>query len=147
MSQLSTSWTVPSSIVQLEKAREYLQHRLKHAIEQLKDAGPTADPTFIAVQQNFIEGNLERIEKQLLRARISSSPMRDTIGIGSIIRIQRGNDIREVMLIPETGSDPNIEYVTVGSALGKALIGHHENDVVEIRTELGVHNYGVLRIA
>lgn len=147
MSQTVTSLATPSSIAQLEKARDYLQHRLKQAIEQLKATTPAADSTFVVAQQNFIEGNLERIEKQLLRARISRVPMNDTISIGSIIRIQRGNDIREIMLIPETGNDANVEYVSVESTLGKALLGRHENDVVEIRTELGVHNYGVLRIA
>jgi transcription elongation GreA/GreB family factor len=136
---------------QLQQTRNYLQKKLKRLSKRLSGEPPTDEEgglTFALAERNFLQGKLERIERQLLLAKVSSSVTRSIVGVGSTVYIQRGNDIRAIMLIPAMEDvDNTVEYVSAKSTLGKALLGKRENDSVEISTSLGKQNYGVLRIA
>jgi transcription elongation factor GreA len=135
---------------QLEQTRNYLRDKLASIGAPLtgQAAAPAdGDLTVTLARRNFIQGNLERVERQLLLAKVSSSAVADEVGIGNVVYIQRGNDIRGIMLIPASDADPDIEYVSAKSALGRALLGKRVGGSVEIKTSLGKQNYGILRIA
>jgi transcription elongation factor GreA len=137
-------------IAQLRQTRDHLQAKLKQVNKRLYEDSPAHEDgglTFALAQRNFIQGNLERVERRLLLARVSSSTNPGAVGIGNVAYIQRGNDIRSIMIIPASDADPDVEYVSSKSPLGKALLGKHVGGSVEISTSLGKQNYGVLRIA
>ncbi len=141
-----------NSISQLELTRDFLRDKLVEVDERFNDnprSGIDGSVTFAMAQRNFIQGNLERVERQLLLARVSSSSAahHDTVGIGNVVYIQRGSDIRAIMIIPPAGADPDVEYVSAASPIGKALLGKRKGGDVEIKTALGKQNYGILRIA
>lgn len=140
------------SIRQLKLRRKVLRGKLDEINDQFANAQGTnfeGNVTFAMAQRNFIQGNLERVERQLLLARVSSSAVvhHDTVNIGNIVYVQRGSDIRKITVIPPTGADPDVEYVSADSQLGKALRGKSTGDMVEISTSLGKQNYGIVRIA
>lgn len=140
-----------TSISDLKQTRNALRHKLdelNESFENSSTSGIEGNITFALAQRNFIQGNLERIERQLLLARVSSSAVHhDRVGIGNVVYVQRGSDIRAIMVIPPAGADPNVEYVSADSKLGKALLGKHAGGTVAISTSLGKQNYGILRIA
>ncbi|HSW79840.1 MAG TPA: GreA/GreB family elongation factor [Candidatus Saccharimonadales bacterium] len=140
-----------ASIKQLKQSRNALRHKLVELNESFINNPSSFDSniSFALAQRHFIQGNLERIERQLLLARVSSSAAtnQDRVGIGNVVYVQRGSDIRAIMLIPAAGADPNVEYVSANSSLGKSLLGKSKGEMVEIGTSLGKQNYGILRIA
>lgn len=141
-----------NSVRQLKLKRNALRDKLAEVDEHFvitQQSAAHGNLTFAMAQRNFIQGNLERVERQLLLARVSSSASnhQDTVGIGNIVYVQRGSDVRAIMIIPPAGADPNVEYVSSDSMLGKSLLGKHVGGTVEIGTSLGKQNYGILRIA
>ncbi len=141
-----------SSIRELKQTRDALKHKLAELNEGFMSnttSGFDTNVTFALAQRNFIQGNLERVERQLLLARVSSSSAArsDRVGIGNVVYVQRGSDIRAIMVIPPAGADPNVEYVSADSKLGKSLLGKHVGGTVQVSTSLGKQNYGILRIA
>lgn len=138
-------------VIELRRARKQLQLKLDQVNERLHDDPQVHQDgglTFALAERNFIQGNLERVERQLLLARVSNAATHgDTVSIGNVVYIQRGNDIRAIMIIPAAGADPDVEYVSDKSQLGKALLGKRKGGSIEIKTSLGKQNYGVLRIA
>lgn len=144
----SADFAPAGSDAQLQQTRQYWQDKLSQASRRLAGSVDSEDDslTFTLAQRNFIQGNLERAERQLLLARVSSSAARDSVAIGNVVHIQRGNDIRSIMIIPAADADPEIEYVSAKSTLGRALLGKRVGGSVEIKTALGKQNYGILRI-
>lgn len=139
------------SVKQLRRTARALQSKLAIINRQLTDDPPSLDGsnslTFTLAHRNFIQGNLERVERQILLARISNaSSEHDSVGIGNVVYIQRGNDIRAIMLIPANDTNSQVEYVPANSTLGKALRGKRVGQNVVLKTPLGQQNFGILRI-
>lgn len=149
MDAQSSGLASPSDDGQLQQTKQFWQERLSGISKRLSNkAADDSDEmlTFTLARRNFIQGNLERAEHQLLLARVSHSAASGRVGVGSVVHIQRGNDIRAIMIIPAADADPNVEYVSAKSALGRALLNKRVGDTVEIKTSLGKQNYGILRL-
>ncbi len=144
-------WNQPElSIGELRHTRSRLQAKLRQLNKRLSEE-PSAHHdsvlTFGLAERNFIQGNLERIERQLLLSRVMKSATRtDRVGIGNIVYIQCGSEIRAIMVIPATDADPNVEYVSDKSVLGKALLGKRKGRSVAIKLSNGKQNYSILRV-
>jgi transcription elongation factor GreA len=140
-----------TSIRQLRQTRDYLRMRLDEISARFRgnteSSGLEGNVTFAMAQRNFIQGNLERVEHQLLLARVSRATTRhETVGIGNVVHIRQGSETRKVMIIPPENADPTVEYVSAQSLLGKALLGKRSGSTVAMKTPHGKHNFNILRI-
>jgi len=73
----------------------------------------------------------------------------DEIRIGAKVRLLDidTNEEVEYKLVSSEESNPQEGLISVSSPIGKALLGHREGEVVEIKIPVGILNYKVLQIS
>ena len=72
----------------------------------------------------------------------------DTIGVGSVIKIRHMKLGREdtYKIVGSTEASPLQKKISDESPVGKAMLGHHVGDVVEVETPSGIIEFELLEI-
>jgi transcription elongation factor GreA len=99
--------------------------------------------------QAILETRILRLRDQLLRARIvEARPGRDTIGLGSVVRLLDRGSGREVgyTLVSAVDADAAAGRLSVDSPVGSVLVGSRRGDVVEVPTPKGGRTLEVLSV-
>ena len=123
--------------LKVNKRRE-IAGKIKEAREQ-GDLSENAEYDAAKDEQRDIEARIEEIEKILKNAEVvvEDEVDSDKINIGCKV------DVLDLEY------DEEIEFQIVGSnesPVGKALIGAHKDDIVEVETPVGIMQYKVLSI-
>lgn len=144
-----------------EKLREELK-RLKsverpRVIEAIAEARAHGDLSenaeFDAAkdQQGFIEGRISELENQLSRAEVIDPASLNAGGkvvFGAWVDLYDVNGEAEVsyQIVGELEADLDNSQISVTSPIGRALIGKHEGDEVEVETPGGTRTYEVVKV-
>lgn len=130
--------------------RREVAGRIKQAIE-FGDISENSEYEDAKNEQAFIEGTIMALEKKLRNARVIDSNDVDvaTVSVGSTIKIKdmgSGEEL-EYAIVGSVEADPMKNKISNESPVGKALLGHSINDVVDINVPVGVIKYKVLNIS
>ena len=127
--------------------REDLSKRLRSAI-QMGDLSENADYHKAKEDQGFLEGRIQEIEYMLRNAvLIESNTPRDTVGIGSHVTIQEGNEPEETYhVVGAKEADPRKGKISNESPIGRALMDHRVGEEVEAETPGGKLRFKILKI-
>lgn len=144
-----------------EKLREELK-RLKsverpRVIEAIAEARAHGDLSenaeFDAAkdQQGFIEGRISELENQLSRAEVIDPASLNAGGkvvFGAWVDLYDVNGEAEVsyQIVGELEADLDNSQISVTSPIGRALIGKHEGDEVEVETPGGTRTYEIVKV-
>jgi len=97
------------------------------------------------------EKRISELEDLLMRARIMDesviSASEALLGARVKVHDEETKEEFEYMLVSEEESDFSENKISVTSPVGKALLGHREGDVVEIKTPGGVMFYKITGIS
>jgi len=144
-----------------EKLREQLEYlktvRRREIIEELNEAiahgdlseNAEYDAAKEAQAQN--EMRIAELEKKLIRARIiddENIPI-DEVRIGATVKLKdlgSGEELRYT-LVAELEADFSQGKISISSPVGKGLLGHKENEIVEIKVPAGILRYKILKIS
>jgi transcription elongation factor GreA len=144
-----------------EKLREQLEYlktvRRREIIEELNEAiahgdlseNAEYDAAKEAQAQN--EMRIAELEKKLTGARIiddENIPI-DELRIGATVRLKDLGSGEELQytLVAEVEADFSQGKISISSPVGKGLLGHKENDIVEIKVPAGILRYKILKIS
>lgn len=152
----SASYLTAEGAVKLKEELEYLKGsarhslslRLRHAIEQ-GDLSENADYTAAKEEQGFLEGRIQELENVLRNVIIIDDTVQtsDSINIGAKITIQEGSFEEETyFLVGPKEADPENGRISYESPLGKSLIGHKMNEVVDVETPNGSMKFKIIKI-
>lgn len=101
-------------------------------------------------EQAMVEARIAEVEQMLKNASVldEAGITTDTIGVGSVIRIRHMKLGREdtYKIVGSTEASPLQKKISDESPVGKAMLGHHVGDVVEVETPSGIIEYEVLEI-
>jgi len=144
-----------------EKLREELK-RLKsverpRVIEAIAEARAHGDLSenaeFDAAkdQQGFIEGRISELENQLSRAEVIDPAKLNAGGkvvFGARVDLYDVDDDSEAsyQIVGELEADLESGQISVTSPIGRALIGKHEGDEVEVQTPGGTRTYEIVKV-
>ncbi len=144
-----------------EKLREELK-RLKsverpRVIEAIAEARAHGDLSenaeFDAAkdQQGFIEGRISELENQLSRAEVIDPASLNAGGkvvFGAWVDLYDVNGEAEVsyQIVGELEANLDNSQISVTSPIGRALIGKHEGDEVEVETPGGTRTYEIVKV-
>lgn len=144
-----------------EKLREELK-RLKsverpRVIEAIAEARAHGDLSenaeFDAAkdQQGFIEGRISELENQLSRAEIIDPASLNAGGrvvFGAWVDLYDVDGDAEVsyQIVGELEADLENSQISVTSPIGRALVGKHEGDEVEVETPGGTRTYEIVKV-
>lgn len=144
-----------------EKLREELK-RLKsverpRVIEAIAEARAHGDLSenaeFDAAkdQQGFVEGRISELENQLSRAEVIDPAKLNAGGkvvFGARVELYDVDDDAEVsyQVVGELEADLEHGQISLTSPIGRALIGKHEGDEVEVQTPGGTRTYEIVKV-
>ncbi|HSH42959.1 MAG TPA: transcription elongation factor GreA [Arenicellales bacterium] len=102
-------------------------------------------------QQGFIEGRISELEDQLARAEIIDPAKLNANGkvvFGARVDLYDMDDDSDVsyQIVGELEANLENGQISVTSPIGRALIGKHEGDEVEVETPGGTRVYEIVKV-
>ena len=129
--------------------RKEVAQKIKEAREQ-GDLSENAEYDAAKDEQRDIEARIEDIEKILKNAEVvvEEEVELDKISVGCTVRILdcEFDEELEYKIVGSTEANSLEGKISNESPVGKALIGAHKDDIVDVETPAGIMQYKVLSI-
>lgn len=150
-------WLTSEEIKKREERLEYLKgpRRLEIA-EQLKiarafgDLSENAEYDAAKNEQAKNEYDIVQLENELRNAKVIDENAIDTsvVGVGAVVSLKNADNQTKFTfhIVGSAETDPAAGKISNESPVGRALLGHHVGDTVEVRTPGGVMRLTVLSI-
>ena len=150
-------WLTSEEIKKREERLEYLKgpRRLEIA-EQLKiarafgDLSENAEYDAAKNEQAKNEYDIVQLENELRNAKVIDENAIDTsvVGGGAVVSLENADNQTKFTfhIVGSAETDPAAGKISNESPVGRALLGHHVGDTVEVRTPGGVMRLTVLSI-
>ena len=125
-----------------------VSERIKTAIEY-GDISENSEYDDAKNEQAFIEGHIVELENKINTAKIIDESVKgDVVSVDSKVTVldTMYNDELEYVIVGSSEADPFNNRISNESPVGKALIGAHTGDVVEVEMPMGIMKYKVLEI-
>lgn len=101
--------------------------------------------------QGLNEKEIAELEEKLSRARIieDENISKDEVRIGAMVQLKDLDTDEELCytLVSEAEADYSHNKISLVSPVGKALLGHKENEVVAINVPAGILKYKIIKIS
>lgn len=101
-------------------------------------------------EQAMVEARIAEVEQMLKNASVLDEYgiTTDTIGVGSVIKIKHLKLGKEdtYKIVGSTEAAPLQKKISDESPVGKAMLGHHVGDIVDVEAPAGIVQYEVLEI-
>jgi transcription elongation factor GreA len=142
----------------LSKELEYLKNvkrkeiakALEHA-RQLGDLRENSEYSAAKESFSFNEKRIQELEARLSRAEIIENleTCQETVRIGCKVKILdlSTNAEETYSLVGPDEANPSDGFISISSPVGKALLGHKENDTIEISIPAGILKYKIVKIS
>lgn len=132
----------------VNKKRPEILTRLTDARDQ-GDLSENAEYTAAKDELSFIDGRIDEIEEILKQATVVSgqSNGKKSVDIGSIVTVHIGDKKEEFTVVGEWEADPTQKKISHESPLGKALMGKHVGEILEVEAPAGKVKYTIVSIA
>jgi len=138
---------------ELEYLKTVKRRQLSKAVGEARahgDISENAEYDAAKDAQGHNEKQIAELEDKLSRVRILDKNIpQDQVLIGAKVKLM-DMDTQEEMeytLVSELEADYNQNKVSVSSPVGEGLLGHKENEVVEIKVPAGLLKYKIIEIS
>ena len=141
----------------LEKELNELQHEMRHDLPReiskakaLGDLRENAEYQMALERQKFVQARIGQLAarlSELSSVNVNSIP-KDRVGLGStvtLIDLATDTEIVYELVMSDTG-DVAAGRISVGSAIGRGLVGREEGDVVEIPIPSGKKKFEIVKL-
>jgi transcription elongation factor GreA len=138
---------------ELERLVTIERHEVAARIKDAKDYGELTENAEYEAAKNaqaFVEGRILDLKSIVARARVlhHENIPTDKIGLGSVATIRDDDygDDWTLTLVSSYEADPDKDLLSDESPIGKALLGKHVGDHLEVKTPDGLIRYEVISI-
>jgi len=138
---------------ELENLKTVKRRQLSKAVGEARSHGDISENAEYDAAKDA-QGHNEKIiielEDKLSRVRILDKNMpSDEVLIGATVKLKDMDTDEELeyTLVSELESDYNLGKISVTSPVGQGLLGHKEQETVEIKIPAGILKYKVLKIS
>ncbi len=140
-------------VSELEHLKTVKRRLLSKAVGEARahgDISENAEYDAAKDAQGHNEKEISELEEKLSRARILDKDIPgDQVLIGAKVKLidMDTEEEMEYALVSELEADYNQNKISVTSPVGEALLGHKENEVVEIKVPAGLLKYKIIKIS
>jgi transcription elongation factor GreA len=140
-------------VSELEYLKTIKRRALSKAVGEARahgDISENAEYDAAKDAQGHNEKQIAELEEKLSWARILDKDMpQDQVLIGARVKLidMDTQEEMEYTLVAELEADYNQNKISVGSPVGEGLLGHKENEVVEINVPAGLLKYKIIKIS
>lgn len=139
---------------ELKRLKSVERPRVIEAIAEARahgDLSENAEFDAAKDQQGFVEGRISELENQLSRAEVidpAKLNAGDKVVFGAWVDLYDVNGDGEVsyQIVGELEADLENAQISVSSPIGRALIGKHQGDEVEVETPGGTRVYEIVKV-
>ena len=138
---------------ELENLKTVKRRQLSRAVGEARahgDISENAEYDAAKDAQAHNEKRIRELEDKLAHARILDKNIpQDEVLIGATVKLKdmdTGEEL-EYTLVSELESDFSQGKISVTSPVGSGLLGHKENEVVELKIPAGILKYKIVRIS
>ncbi len=139
---------------QLKYSKEVKRKEIAQALEHARSMGDlseNADYDAAKEAQAFNEKSIAELEGKLIRTRIIEEEKiaGGEVRIGAKVKLKdlESEEELEYTLVSETEADFACGKISISSPVGEGLLGHKENDIVQIKIPAGTMRYKILKIS
>ena len=139
---------------ELEQLKTSKRREISKAIGEARahgDLSENAEYTYAKEAQGLNEKKIAELEDKLSRAKLidESAMPKDEILIGAKVKLKDLDSAEELeySLVAEEEADYSACKISITSPVGEALLGHKENDTVNIKIPAGTLRYKVIKIS
>jgi len=128
--------------------RKEVAERIKQAIS-FGDLSENSEYEDAKNEQAFIEGRIALLEQKLRKAQVVvEDNNNETVKIGKkvVVKDLVHNKKNEYTLVGSMEADPDQKRISNVSPVGKALLGKHKGETVEVNTPAGTVKYEIVDI-
>jgi transcription elongation factor GreA len=138
-----------------ELQKEYddlVQNKRPVAVQRLADARELGDLSenseYAAAKQDlsFMDGRIAELEEILHSAKIVTAHTKSHVGVGSKVTVSIKDRKETFTVVGEWEADPVQRKISHESPLGKALIGKHQGEQIEVDAPAGKILYKIVSI-
>ncbi len=102
-------------------------------------------------QQSFTEGRIQELEAKLSQVQIvdvTNLPNEGKVVFGTTVTLHHVQDESEItyQIVGEDEADIKLNKISYTSPIGRALIGKHLDDLVEVKTPGGIVEYEITEV-
>jgi transcription elongation factor GreA len=141
----------------LEKLKEELESLKKKRFEiaraieeakQLGDLSENASYTEALDAQSFNEGRISELEDFIRNASIISKQITESVELGATVEAEdESGSKRTFTIVGSQEANPAEGRISNDSPVGKAFMGKHKGDAIEVKTPKGAIKYKVVTIS
>ena len=139
---------------ELEQLKTVKRREISKAIGEARahgDLSENAEYTYAKEAQGLNEKKIAELEDKLSRAKLidESAMSKDEVLIGAKVKLKDLDSAEELeySLVAEEEADYSACKISITSPVGEALLGHKENDTVNIKIPAGTLRYKVIKIS
>lgn len=131
----------------VDKKRPEILERLSDARDQ-GDLSENAEYTAAKDELSFIDGRIDEIEEILKQATVitEQNGAKKLVDLGSTVTVHIGSKKEEFTVVGEWEADPTQKKISHESPLGKALMGKHVGEALEVDAPAGKIKYTIVSI-
>ncbi len=121
--------------------------RLTDARDQ-GDLSENAEYTAAKDELSFIDGRIDEIEEILKQATVitGQNGVKKAVDLGSTVTVNIGSKKEEFTVVGEWEADPTEKKISHESPLGRALMGKHVGEALEVDAPAGKIKYTIVSI-
>jgi len=140
-------------VSELENLKTVKRRQLSRAVGEARahgDISENAEYDAAKDAQGHNEKQISELEEKLSRARILDKDIpQDQVLIGAKVKLvdMDTEEEMEYLLVSELEADYNQNKISITSPVGEGLLGHKENEVVEIKVPAGLLKYKIIKIS
>ncbi len=138
---------------ELEQLKTVKRRQLSRAVGEARahgDISENAEYDAAKEAQGHNEKQIVELEDKLARVRILDKDIPvDQVLIGAMVKLKDmdTDEQLEYTLVSELEADYNQGKISVTSPVGQGLLGHKENEIVEIKIPAGALRYKIIKIS
>jgi transcription elongation factor GreA len=137
---------------ELDYLRTVRRHEVAERLRSAREVGVWDSPEYLAAreEQAFVEGRIATLEKLLAQAEVvevAPSAAWPSVEVGStvILRDESGEEER-YSVVGAMEAEPGQGRISNQSPVGKALMGHHPGETIDVETPMGTRRLTIVEI-
>lgn len=130
-----------------EKKRPETLDRLSEARDQ-GDLSENAEYVAARDELSFLDGRIDELEELIKQATVitEQTGVKRSVDLGSTVTVNIGSKKEEFTVVGEWEADPTEKKISHESPLGKALMGKHVGEDLEVDAPAGKIKYTIVSI-
>jgi transcription elongation factor GreA len=127
--------------------RKEVAEALEYA-KKLGDLSENAEYQQAREEQANVEDRINHLEQILKTAMIVDERHSDTVGVGSVVKVQKDGDseVQSYKIVGSEEADMSQKKISNLSPIGAALIGKKKGQTFEVKTPKGTMSYSLISI-